>query len=86
MSLREDWTLDELQDEAEELRTRINRFRKSSSECAPQFFRQIGNAFMNAVAKIEDARLVKNVSPAAIGKTAPTNRNDRIPPRMMASR
>ncbi len=27
--VREDWTLDELQDEAEELRTRINRFRKS---------------------------------------------------------
>src|SRR5579884_1614239 len=26
---REDWTLDELQDEAEELRTRINHFRKS---------------------------------------------------------
>jgi len=32
-----------------------NRSRKSSSECAPQFFRQIGNAFINAVAKIEDA-------------------------------
>ncbi len=28
-ALREDWTLEELQDEAEELRTRINRFRKS---------------------------------------------------------
>src|SRR5579871_1699705 len=27
--VREDWTLEELQDEAEELRTRINRFRKS---------------------------------------------------------
>ncbi len=27
--LREDWTLQELQDEAEDLRTRINRFRKS---------------------------------------------------------
>jgi MoxR-like ATPase len=27
--LREDWTLDELQDQAEELRTRINRFRTS---------------------------------------------------------
>src|SRR5579885_257755 len=27
--LREDWTLEELQDEAEELRTRINHFRKS---------------------------------------------------------
>ena len=26
---REDWPLEELQDEAEELRTRINRFRKS---------------------------------------------------------
>jgi MoxR-like ATPase len=26
---REDWTLEELQDEAEELRTRINHFRKS---------------------------------------------------------
>ena len=26
---REDWTLEELQDEAEDLRTRINRFRKS---------------------------------------------------------
>src|SRR5579875_3879991 len=29
MSFREDWTLDELQDEAEELRRRINRFRTS---------------------------------------------------------
>jgi MoxR-like ATPase len=29
MSHREDWSLEELQDEAEELRTRINRFRKS---------------------------------------------------------
>jgi MoxR-like ATPase len=28
-TLREDWTLEELQDEAEELRTRINRFRES---------------------------------------------------------
>src|SRR5215469_1376238 len=28
-SVREDWTLEELQGEAEELRTRINRFRKS---------------------------------------------------------
>ena len=52
-----------------------NRSRKSSSECAPQFFRQIGNAFMKAVAKMDEARLVKNVSPAAIGKTAPTNRS-----------
>ncbi|MGH7223802.1 MAG: AAA family ATPase, partial [Gemmataceae bacterium] len=30
-NLREDWTLEELQDEAEELRTRLNRFRKSLS-------------------------------------------------------